>query len=260
MAKLAGKKRASKYSQKSAVRKALKKIRSMPRPELKFQDSYVNKSIPDGVVNTGLTNANIVPIESTAAVTTTARSSLVSPDVGATSGQRVGQKIVVKSIQFKGRVEVKPETTGGAGPSMTGAPVARFKLMLVVDKQSNGALPGVGDLLNPAPNAWQVDFHNKIGSADRFHTLWTHTYTVQPSGAYLGTADQWETFPRYQKVEFYKKLNLPVTFAAGSASDDRNASYVRTNNVFMVMMRENTDAVAGTLHLGGVFRVRWEDC
>lgn len=263
MAKLAGKKRSSKYSQKSAVRKALKKIRQLPRPELKYLDNYVSIAVPDGNTGSALNADNIVPIGSASAVSTSAQSSLVSPNLGNSSTTRIGQKVTVKSIQFRGCLRTNWEKYTGAGATITDRPIERVRLMLVLDKQSNGVgtAPAVADLLQEVSSVRQPDMHNKIGSAERFQTLWTHTYYITPhAAANNAVSGQIEILPQYKKVEFFKKCNLQVHYAAGSASTANDSQYVKSNNVIMVMMRDGDASQQGTITFIGSVRVRYEDC
>lgn len=262
MAKVAYGKKRSRYSERAAVRKALKKIKALPRPELKYHDMYVSRAVPDGTEGSNLSEGNIVPVNSTAAISggATAGTSLVSMNLGNTAQTRVGQKIIIKSIQFKGKLQQGAITYGDVGSSISGTPLTRVKIMLVLDRQSNGLQPSPSDILQNLTSVGAPDYPNKIGSAERYQTLWTHTYIInRETGAYTGTADEMQAFGVQRKVEFYKKVNIPVTFATGGSSSDDSA-YVKSNNVFMVFMRDYTAAAQGAVSLLGSARIRYEDC
>lgn len=56
---------------------------------------------------------------------------------GTNSGNRVGRKITIKSVQWRGMV--KPAAGGGFGQN---------RILVVYDKQSNGAAPAITDILS----------------------------------------------------------------------------------------------------------------
>lgn len=82
---------------------------------------------------------------------------------GTDEDERIGRKMTVRGVSLKG--------------SMT--PVqGRARFMLIVDKQCNGAVPAVTDVLETA----DIDSHRNLSNQNRFRVLWDRTYDTKDTG------------------------------------------------------------------------------
>jgi len=120
---------------------------------------------------------------------------------GASVNQRIGKKIMMKSVQFRGRLQAGNTTT-----------VADAAALLVYDKRPQGALPAITDILVTANSA---SFNNDV-NADRFRILrrWDWTVTGNDNTAGQQTAASATSFD-----EFVSLKGLPQVFnAAGTGA------------------------------------------
>lgn len=91
-----------------------------------------------------------------------------APGDGASS--RDGRQITIQSIQMKFRIECDA-TGSGANASTTG------RFLVFVDKQSNGAAPNVGDVLDTSSTGF-ADALRNLNNRKRFKILMDRRYTV----------------------------------------------------------------------------------
>ena len=155
---------------------------------------------------------------------------------GVLEDQRIGRKCTIRSIGIK--FDVSMPASAGA---MTTGDIVR--IMLLLDRQANGALPANTDVLEAAS---YLSF-NQLANKSRFSTLFDRTYALNAvawepiAGATAGVniADS-----------FYKKVEIPLEFNAGAGV----IAEVRTNNlVWIAMSRTELCKIAGKC------RIRFSD-
>lgn len=112
---------------------------------------------------------------------------------------RDGRQITMQSIQLKFRAESDSTATGTNSRN-----AVRF--LLAIDKQSNGAAPAVGDILD-LTSVSAIDAMRNLNNRKRFKILMDRRYEMSTVG------------PANMVDEFYlKRTNLQeVTFNAGTA-------------------------------------------
>lgn len=111
---------------------------------------------------------------------------------GSNASQRIGRKVVMKSVYLRYRIQLAATTVGGG----------KMRLMLVYDKQSNAAAPAITDIL--LTNNWTSP--NNLSNRDRFTVLCDHiSDCISVGGDFLASG------------EIYKKVNLETFFNAGVA-------------------------------------------
>jgi len=156
----------------------LGRMSSLPNAsELKFKDTSAATVITAGV----------------ATFTTPGAAFLLNglvPDSTATG--RIGRRVNIKSLYVR--------LVWGAGSASTGS--APLRVLIVYDKQANATAPAVTDVV--VTDAFTS--MNNISNRDRFVTLCDKI--VEPCGVGVSLA---------VSEMFYKKLNLPVQFNAGTA-------------------------------------------
>lgn len=143
------------------------------------------------------------------------------PVVGADFNQRVGRKILIKSVYIRGRIALAASDAN----ALIDAPSQLGRIILLWDKQPNGALPSVSDILTSATATAQFN----INSRDRFKILkdkqWAFGYYNRSTTATqtYAVADN-VCFP----IKIYKKLNLETIFngSAGTIADISSGSLV----------------------------------
>jgi len=191
--------------------------------ELKFFDTALNFSF-DGVAEVPATGQlNLIP-------------------QGVTESTRVGRKCVLKSIHILGSV-----TTPGAG-----AAPDSLCIMVVLDKQCNGAAAAVADVLTQASltAAYLDNALTNLENSERFVIL---KKVVLKGNPYFGIA----TVPGQAEVvhmDYYKKCNISLEF--DSTASTGAIGTIRSNNVFLIAGANRTDDVYSFI---GNCRVRFAD-
>lgn len=113
---------------------------------------------------------------------------------GTTAVTRLGRKVQLKSLYIRYSIALAPTSTGGS-PA---------RILVVYDKQANGAAPLITDIL------LANDFHspNNLNNSDRFITIFdeiTEPVSVQNNYSISG--------------KLYKKLGLETVYKDTSAGD-----------------------------------------
>lgn len=111
---------------------------------------------------------------------------------GSGANNRIGRKIVMKSVLIRWSVALQATTVGGGS----------VRMMLVYDKQANATAPAVTDVL--VQNTFTSP--NNLSNRDRFVVLWdevTDSISINNNYSISG--------------KFYKKLNLETMYNAGTA-------------------------------------------
>lgn len=159
---------------------------------------------------------------------------------GVTESTHVGRKLVVKHVGWKGTA-VLPENSGAsAWESDT------LRLMLIIDKQCNGALPAVTDVLESA------DFQsfNNLANKGRFRVLCDKVIDLSHTAAVSHTASTGLGFETRVSFDVYKKLNLPVEYNSTTGA----VTEIRSNNLILLVISER-----GLVKLDGKMRIRFSD-
>lgn len=169
----------------------------------------------------------------------TIRESFCTIAQGTGESNRIGRKCVIKSINWRFKIEL-PITTGtSAQPSDV------VRIILYLDKQTNGAAATVTDILE---NALYQSFNN-LANKSRFRTLMDRTYDMNyTAAAGDGAANDWAA----TKVSdtFFKKCNIPLEFDGTTGL----ITELRSNNIGILAISDNSICI-----LEGQFRIRFSD-
>nr|DAO75535.1 MAG TPA: capsid protein [Cressdnaviricota sp.] len=156
---------------------------------------------------------------------------------GVTESQRVGRKCVIKSILIKAIALYSP--AAGADPYMTG------EILVVLDKQCNGAAAAITDVLTGT----QVNtaLHN-LANSQRFVVLKRIKIGFNPTAgvttAYAGAA---------RKIDWYKKCNIPIEFSSTTGA----IGEIKSNNIFL--LAGSSTAGDDLVTVSGTCRLRFSD-
>lgn len=145
--------------------------------------------------------------------------------------ERTGRKITMRSIQLKFEAVV----TATTGIDNT------CRVMLVYDKQTNGAAPTIANILATSNPAALRNLENR----SRFVCLFDRFF-------HLNDADESGSRRSFQ---FYRKCRLPVTFNNGDAG---TVADITTGSLYLLTLGS---VVAGNTagQISGYCRVRYED-
>lgn len=147
---------------------------------------------------------------------------------------RIGQKIIVKSIQVKFRATLAAGATDND----------HLHIWLIQDTQANGALPAIGDVFDAGGGIIGTQLRN-IANGNRFKIL-NHTEFDLNADAGVAAAFGGDV----QQKDYFIKCNIPLTYnsTAGAIGE------IRSNNLFMVYGSPN-----GVATTDGVARIRYTD-
>jgi len=170
--------------------------------------------------------------------------SLIKIGQGITESIRIGRKAVLKSVGWRGKLQL---VTANA----ISAPQV-IRLLLVVDTQCNGSAPtvtGNDGLLETANYQSFNDLNNK----DRFKVLSDKSYTLNAE-AIAGNGTDNDSAPVDRTFSVFKSLDLPIEYS-GTANPSVIAE-IRTNNVFGIMI---ASTAVNSVTLDSKFRFRFTE-
>jgi len=145
---------------------------------------------------------------------------------GTSANQREGRRCTIKKIQVKALVTC-PETTVAADTAFN------YRLMLVLDKQANGAIPNTQDLFQL--NTAGVNALYNLDNSQRFTIIADKTYSIESSGAVGATSAR-----ATKTIQWNIKANIPLEFSGTTGA----VSEIRSNNLLLVNCCDALNAVA----------------
>ena len=169
---------------------------------------------------------------------------------GAQSYERIGRKIIIKSILI--------DLLLGFNSGAQGQPTS-WKFYLMLDKQCNGTSPSVTDIFSqPAGAAGTPTAPSNqdpvttelpsIANRQRFQILKEKTFTITPQ-----LAQQIMLKP----VKHYMRCNIPIEYGGTPGA----LNTIKSNNIFCLMTSTYNNATTQTLNWGcdGMIRLRYSD-
>lgn len=172
--------------------------------------------------------------------------------VGGNINQRIGRKVTMKSIKMDMLLRAAcaaPQLNALVG-TQPGNPTPTYpmaiRLMIVYDRQTNGAAPQYADVLTSpgcagiqgAVQQVQICSSNNLNNRSRFLTIFDKTY-------YLGTQDK-----TVVPISIYKKLNLPVIYSNNLTTSAYDVSCIATGGLFFLAISDNNTAVVANAAYG----------
>jgi len=168
---------------------------------------------------------------------------------GTGPSQRIGRKIVIKSILWKG-YGLKP-TISNAADALAGESVT-LRLAIIQDKQANGAFPTIGEIWDASSGGGVgVNAFNNLFNRDRFITLIDKRMFLNSGG--LGSdGTDWAGAEEQKNFYYKKRVNMPIEYSSTTGA----ITEVRSNNIFVVLIASN-DQLA---QVASGVRIRYTDC
>lgn len=188
-------------------------------------NAQVEKKFYDTVLALGATAGLASTTQATGAV------NLTLPQ-NTTANGRIGQKIVIKSIQMK--------LSFGLAAGATDNDLYHF--YLVQDTQANGALPAMSDMFDGGTIGLAM---RNIANGNRFKIL-KHIHVRLNADAGVAAAFGGDA----QQQDFFMKCNIPISYNSTLGA----VTEIRSNNLFIIYGSANGVATAS-----GVCRIRYTD-
>jgi len=171
-------------------------------------------------------NTSLIPLAATNVVTL-----LNGVAQGTAATQRLGRRIVMKSLLLKGTVTLAATSTGSSP----------LRFLVVYDTQTNATAPAATDVLLADNNISPMNLSN----SRRFKTLCDINIPC------IGTGG-----PQSVSFDRYIKMNLPVEFNTGSAG---TVGDIQTGSVYMLSSQANSILTAAPSESSVYSRIRFSD-
>lgn len=181
--------------------------RMYPGSELKFLDTALASTAVPAV---GVVNTNLVVIPQ-----------------GDTESNRNGRKVQVKSIWVKGTITLPPDQA-------TSAASDRVRIMLVQDKQANGA---VFTTTNVLVSGSYLAFR-QLENQGRFNILYDQTFSLNAMAG-VGTA----TTEYARGFNIYKKCNIPIEYDTSATTGAITTQRSNSLAILMISQANNVSLV-----------------
>ncbi len=122
---------------------------------------------------------------------------------GVTETTRIGRKCTIKNIQWRGSVQRGAQTAAANGGEV-------IRLMLVLDKQANGATPAVSGSGGVLQSDDYASYLN-LTETGRYSVLYDKTFAMNATaGGGDGTTEDYATTRR--PFSFFKRCSIPLEF------------------------------------------------
>jgi len=174
---------------------------------------------------------------------------LCTPQLGTDMTNRVGRKILVKSVQVRGLVRTERSELLTAAQ----IPAQMCRYMILVDMQPNGALPNITDVLKTANPVSPMNLNNR----DRFRVLLDKSFTLDPwlynttaSTALASASNQIKYFKKYIKC------NQEMIF---NATNGGTVADITSGNIFQIVLGNQAVSATNTAEMVIATRVRFLD-
>jgi len=158
------------------------------------------------------TDLNLVAVAQTG--TNMSNTLLVIPN-GTGESERIGRKINVRAIYFKGVVVLLNQA------SMTCA--NRIRIIVYLDRQCNGAAVTSTDLLQTAA----IDSFYNLDNVDRFRMLHDKTFTLTSPSAVIPSAGTIQTGTAMKNWKWSAMVNLPIEYSGTTGA----LTEIKSNNI-----------------------------
>lgn len=175
---------------------------------------------------------DLVPVNDTKTVNSIFPLNLIA--TGTSNVHRIGRKILMRSVYLQFSIQRSPFDV---------EPDTFVRIMIVLDKQTNGAVPTWGNILDlpgSTNNTLELQSPNNLNTSKRFVTLWDKRFHLQ------GTYHTGRIFKKYISLNHTTQYN-------GANATIGNIS----SNSLLFCVTSNKDTLADVPALTGVLRLRF---
>ncbi len=160
------------------------------------------------------------------ATTGTVSTTLVDINQGTTESNRLGRKAFIRYIQWNGYVTMPLEQD--VADIGTGDAV---RLLLILDKQANGALPAVTDILKGA----NIEAYFNLVNQGRFRILWDKHITMNRQVAMTDGTNTASTPQMLRRFSYRRHVNIPIEYSGTTGA----ITEIRSNNLVYLAISQN---------------------
>lgn len=160
---------------------------------------------------------------------------------GTSAVQRIGRKIVIRSIEVHGQFRAAPAAVVPVG----------IKLMIILDKQANGVAPTLDMILERSGDSYSPVSPRNLANRDRFQCLKQYTTTL---GASYGGAGIGQDYSR--RFDIYLRTNIPVIYNDGTTA---TVADISSNALYLVACSGIATGNASVPQIIFYARIRFSD-
>lgn len=174
---------------------------------------------------------------------------LCLPTLGTDMTNRIGRKIMLKSVYVRGYVAQEASSTIASA----GSACQLARCIILVDYQPNGSYPAITDILDTATSTSQLNLDNR----DRFKILVDKQYSIDPY-VYSTTATQAVACfsGTIKPVKIFKKINIEQIY---NVTNGGTVADINTGNLLMCWIGTGVAGTNVDLNFIGSTRVRFVD-
>lgn len=180
-----------------------------------------------------LDTTNTFQFDSTGEVPATGQLALIPQ--GDTESTRDGRVATIKSIHIKGALTLVPAALGLASGTTY--------MILVLDKQCNGAAAAIGDVLTG--NSMALSFNN-LANSERFTILKKWAWDWNPAAGVTAAFNN-----QSKHMDYFKKVDIPMHFSGTTGA----ITEIRSNNIFLLAGSVST--IDDYVYFSGATRIRF---
>ncbi len=177
---------------------------------------------------------------------------------GSSDSQRIGKKTRIVSIHVRAELKRNTDLTTGTGEDQA-VDRETNRILLVWDKQPNGAKPTVDDIIRIQTGYNGYAFNN-MDNRMRFNVIkdWqlcTGGYQLRTNASTLGQGFYYSGGPEIHCLEFYKE----VDYVTGWGGVGNQIADIKTGALFLVFTNARATADPSLIKLIGQCRIRFVD-
>lgn len=202
----------SKKRRRASVSMQVVPARSFPRFRGRRATMGEEKFFDTTLGNTNVTTAGVIT-----------NPSLTLIPQGVTESTRVGRKCVIKSLHLRGMVTLRQSSNGAQCAD-------RFRIIIYLDKQTNGNPAVVTDILETAT----IDSFRNLANSQRFTVLHDATFAMNPTAAEGNAAVN--ICERIYHLNLNRNLNFPLEFSGTTGV----IGELRSNNIGILCIASET--------------------
>lgn len=165
---------------------------------------------------------------------------------GTTESERIGRKIVVKSLEVRGEIRL-PDT--GTLLNMD----QRVRLIYFIDKQTNGAAATLDEIVNTSGTV-TINAMRDLANQQRFRVIYDKMFDLPVRAVIQDSTSTGDSVPIEIGFKFMRKLNLPIEFDNGVSTGAISSQ--RSNNIGSFCISSSTSVAPVVSY---TFRIRYAD-
>jgi len=168
---------------------------------------------------------------------------------GTGESERIGRNILIKKVMFKGTIHLNSNTQPSNATPQAAHDVLR--VLVFIDKQSNGSSPGVEDILEGTvanPLNHSVNSFRNLANSKRFRILYDKRIVMNANFATVNSADQIISQRKITQFNWYLNVNIPIEFDGV----DGITSEIKSNNIGVLLITADS-----RITFDGIYRIRY---